>query len=358
MRAKNAAPVKLVMGPWTHTGMRAGLTFAGDVDFGPASGWGLDDYFGQQLRFFDRWLRDMQNDIENDMPVRIFVMGGGDGSRTPLGKMNHGGRWRDEREFPLARTVYTKYFLNRDGGLTVQPPDDSNAGALQFTFDPAHPVPTIGASSSGLMELVPLSDRLDPFWSMNISPWLRLNSIVLEGAAHQKEAPHIVGARPPYPLLAARPDVLVFQTPPLDAAVEVTGYLKVHLWVSSSAVDTDFTAKLIDVYPASPDYPDGYHLNLSDSILRVRFRSGFDHEERMTPGEIYPLTIELAPTSNLFQKGHRIRLDVSSSNFPRFDVNPNTGEPMGRHTHTLVAHNTVYCHPEHPSHVLLPVIPL
>lgn len=356
MRQQNQSPQRLIMGPWNHTGMRAGLTFAGDVDFGPASAWGLK-YFDEQLRFFDRWLKDIPNGLEHDPPVQIFVMGGGDGTRTRAGKLNHGGTWRAEQEFPLARTQYTRFYLHADGTLAAQAPHPS-AQSRSFTFDPSHPLPTIGAASSGLMELVPLSDRLDPFWSKSVSPWLRLNSIVIEGAAHQKEEPGIVGARPPYLPLSMRPDVLVYQTPPLQEAVEVTGLITVHLWISSSAVDTDFTAKLIDVYPPSDAYPDGYHLNLTDSILRVRYRNGFDHEELMTPGEIYPITIPLAPTSNLFQRGHRLRLDISSSNFPRFDVNPNTGEPMGRHTHTVLAHNTVYCDVEHPSHIVLPIIPI
>jgi putative CocE/NonD family hydrolase len=153
-----------------------------------------------------------------------------------------------------------------------------------------------------------------------------------------------------------RPDVLVFQTPPLERDSELTGEILVKLWISSSAVDTDFTAKLVDVYPPNADYPAGYHLNLSDSIIRCRYRAGWDHEELMTPGEIYPVQISLAPTSNLFKAGHRIRLDVSSSNFPRFDLNPNTGEPIGRHTHHTTAHNTVHYGSGYPSHVVLPLI--
>jgi uncharacterized protein len=153
-----------------------------------------------------------------------------------------------------------------------------------------------------------------------------------------------------------RPDVLVFQTELLAHDVEVTGEIVVKLWVSSDAADTDFTAKLIDVYPPNEDYPEGYHLNLSDSIIRCRYRNGWEREELMRPGEIYPVQIELAPTSNVFKAGHRIRLDISSSNFPRFDLNPNSGEPIGRHTHVRVAHNTVHVGREHPSHVVLPVI--
>lgn len=356
MREKNNSPQRLLMGPWNHTGMRAGISFSGDVDYGNEGAWGLEKFFAEQLRFFDRYLRDIPNEIENEAPVKIFVMGGGDGTKTRLGKLNHGGQWRDENEFPLARTQHTKFYLQADGSLVTQSPNHPIT-QRSFTFDPSHPVPTIGAACSGFIELVPLSDKLDPFWSKNIPPTLRFNSVVIEGGAHQKEEPHSVGARPPYMTLNTRPDVLVFQTAPLGKDVEVTGYINVHLWISSFARDTDFTAKLIDVYPPNRDYPDGYHLNLSDSILRVRYRSGFDHEEFLTPHEIVPIKIELAPTSNLFQKGHRIRLDISSSNFPRFDVNPNTGEPMGRHTHQLIAHNTVWCGGEYASYVVLPIIP-
>jgi putative CocE/NonD family hydrolase len=179
----------------------------------------------------------------------------------------------------------------------------------------------------------------------------------MEGAAHQQERPDIVGARPPYLPLAMRPDVLVFQTEPLPEDVEVTGPIEVHLWVASSAADTDFTAKLVDVYPPNADYPEGYHMNLVDGILRCRYRESWERETLMEPGQVYRVRIELAPTSNRFQAGHRIRLDIAGSNFPRFDVNPNTGEPIGRHTHTLVAHNSVYLDRERPSHVVLPIIP-
>jgi putative CocE/NonD family hydrolase len=185
-----------------------------------------------------------------------------------------------------------------------------------------------------------------------------MRSIVLPGAADQREKPGIVGAQPPYPTLAARPDVLVFQTEPLMEPVEITGPMRVRLWVSSSAVDTDFTAKLIDVYPRSIDYPDGYAMNLVDSIMRARFRESWEREVFMTPGEVYALTIELPPTSNLFGVGHRVRLDISSSNFPRYDLNPNTGEPVGRHTHTLVAHNAVHLDRDHPSQITVPIIPI
>ena len=146
--------------------------------------------------------------------------------------------------------------------------------------------------------------------------------------------------------------MLVYETEPLAEPVEVTGRGVVHLRVASSAVDTDFTAKLIDVYPPSEDYPDGYDMLINDSIIRCRYRNGFDHEELMEPGEEVEVTILLPPTSNLFAAGHRIRVDVSSSNFPRLERNPNTGEPIGRHTHMVKAEQTVF-----GGQVVLPVIP-
>jgi putative CocE/NonD family hydrolase len=174
---------------------------------------------------------------------------------------------------------------------------------------------------------------------------------------HQKERPELIGCMPPYGLLSARADVLVFQTPLLERDVEVTGPIEVRLWVSSSSRDTDFTAKLLDIYPPSGQWPEGFHLPLCDSILRARFREGFDHEAFMEPGKAYEITIVLPPVSNLFKRGHRIRVDIASSNFPRFDVNPNTGEPLGRHTHTVKALNTVYLDAARPSRTVLPVVP-
>ena len=152
--------------------------------------------------------------------------------------------------------------------------------------------------------------------------------------------------------------MLVFETAPLEHDIEVTGPIEVFLWVTSSAVDTDFTAKLIDVYPSSSWYPFGYSLNLTDSIMRLRFRNGYEHgEQLLTPGERVQIQITLYPTSNLFVAGHRIRVDVSSSNFPRFDVNPNTGEAIGTERRRQGADNTVFHCASHPSHIVLPIVP-
>jgi len=157
--------------------------------------------------------------------------------------------------------------------------------------------------------------------------------------------------------LSARPDVLVFKTEPLQEDIEVTGEIQVKLFVSSSALDTDFTAKLIDVYPPSGDFPGGFDLIIGDGIRRMRFRDSLSEEKLMTPNQVYQATIHLYPTSNVFKKGHRIRVDVSSSNFPRFDVNPNSGEPLNRHRRKVVATNTVYHDQSRASHIILPVIP-
>ena len=149
--------------------------------------------------------------------------------------------------------------------------------------------------------------------------------------------------------------MLTFQTPELEADVEITGPITVKLWISSSAPDTDFTAKLIDVYPPRADYPEGLAINITDSIIRARYRNGFDSPDFMEPGEIHALEFELYPTSNVFAAGHRIRVDISSSNWPRFDVNHNTGEPLGTDRTYEAALQTLHHAPGAASHVVLPI---
>ena len=331
-RVKNG-PVGLIMGPWTH-GARS-VTHSGDADMGPQSilDNNLDrDYNHLRLRFFDYWLKGTENGWDQEPPVRIFVMGGGSGRRNSQRRLDHGGRWRTEREWPLARAQNTAYYLQPGGGLSTQAPQGHHSPS-RYLFDPAWPVPTIGGNiSSG-------------------------QPIMVAGGFDQRESPDFHGSRPPYLPLAARPDVLVFQTVPLTEAVEVTGPISVNLWISSSAVDTDFTAKLIDVYPPSQDYPEGYALNLTDGILRAKFRVSWVRPELMAPGAVYPITIQLLPTSNLFLQGHSVRLDISSSNFPRFDVNGNTGENPGVSPVKIPAQNSVHHSPDHPSRVMLPIIP-
>ena len=354
MSEQNDNPQRLILGPWNHPGMRSDATYTGDVDFGESANFGRSEFNERRLRWFDRWLRDAPNGVEDDAPVRIFVMGGGDGRRDSAGRLNHGGRWRDEREWPPARTTNVTYYLGTGGTLTTQEPSDADPPA-SYTHDPEHPVPTIGGAVTGFLTLAPPLEGSSAQASIPLRS--RFRSVVADGGFHQKEEPGLLGAGPPYPVLADRDDVLVFQTPPLEQDLEITGSITVNLWVSSSAVDTDYTAKLVDVYPPNEDYPGGYHLNLVDSIQRARYRDGYDAPELTTPGETYEVSIALPPVSNLFKAGHRVRLDVAGSNFPRFDVNPNTGEPMGRHTHTVSATNTVYLDRARPSHMVVPTIP-
>ena len=344
---RKKGPVKLLMGPWTHGGHS--LTYAGDADLGPEAsidGNLAEDFNAWLLRWFDYTLRDEDNGMDGEPPIKMFVMGGGTGRRNADGRLDHGGRWRAEGEWPLARTHYTSYYLHADGTLSMQPPG-SHAQPSSYRFDPGDPVPTIGGNLSGLSELV----RAGGGSAMTRRP------IVPPGAAHQASYAGGFACNPPYGPLSERHDVLVFQTPALPEDLEVTGPITVRLWASSSAVDTDFTAKLLDVYPPSSDYPDGYHLNICEGIVRARYRDFSGKAELLEPGRVYELEIILEPTSNVFVAGHRIRLDISSSNFPRFDVNPNTGEPVGRHTHTVTAENSVYHDPDRPSQVVLPLIP-
>jgi len=354
MAKKNGSPQRLVMGPWNHVGMRGDSTFTGDVDFGPSCVWGVAHYFEEQLRYFDHHLKGLSP--EKDEPsVQIFVMGGGDGHKTSEGKYFHGGRWRNEKSWPLERSELTKLYLHSDGGLAAEPSNKAE-GSLTYHFDPTKPVPTVGGSLCGLMEMPEDSGNLDDMWARFLSPVLKLRHVVGIGPMDQRESSHIFGSQSPYPALANRPDVLVFESAPLREDIEVTGVITADLWVSSSALDTDFTVKLIDLAPPNPDYPDGYAMNIVDSIMRVRYRNSWEREELLEPGKVYPIHIKIAPTSNLFKAGHRIRVDISSSNFPRLDVNPNTGEAIGKHTHTVVAENTLHCNLQYPSAINLPVV--
>ncbi|HVQ76972.1 MAG TPA: CocE/NonD family hydrolase [Candidatus Binatia bacterium] len=345
-------PIRVLMGPWTHGATTPELSYAGDVEFGPAAA--LASFDDLHLRWFDRWLRGVDNGLDAEAPIRLFVMGGGSGQRSGGGRLVHGGRWRDEQEWPLARTVFTDYFLHEDGGLRRDLPAPA-VSSTTYRFDPANPVPSIGGNVSSLRDVMPLPPGIgDPTYSGRGN---RTHDVMRAGGFDQQEGPDFFGCRPPYLPLGARPDVLVFETDPLTEPLEVTGPIEVMLWVATSAPDTDFTAKLIDVYPPSPWYPRGYALNLSDSIARLRYRGGREQGSLVRPGEAVEIGITLYPTSNVFMPGHRLRLDISSSNFPRFDVNPNTGEPIGRDRRRAVADNTVFHERARPSRMILPVIP-
>src|SRR6476620_5177893 len=176
------------------------------------------------------------------------------------------------------------------------------------------------------------------------------------GAFDQSEGPRFFGSREPYRPLSQRQDVLAFQTAPVADDFEVTGPITANLWISSDCPDTDFTIKLIDVHPANADYPDGFAMNLTDGILRARYRDSWEKPSLML-STVYQVIVDAFPTSNLFKRGHQIRLDVSSSNFPHFDANPNTGEPEGKATRTRTATNRVYTNATRSSRVILPIIP-
>jgi putative CocE/NonD family hydrolase len=259
-------------------------------------------------------------------------MGGGTGRKTPEGRRDHGGHWRSEADWPIPDAKLTPYFLTANGGLTVARPP-VGAEALTYDFDPRQPVPTMGGTvTSG-------------------------EPVMRGGGYDQREGPDFHGSRQPYLPVAARPDVLVFETEPLAEELEVTGAIEANLWISSDGPDTDFTIKLIDVYPPGEDYPEGFALNLTDGILRCRYRESWESPTPLTPGQVYAVKVEAFPTSNLFKRGHRIRLDVSSSNFPHFDVNPNTGAAEGKGLTRRVARNTVFVDANRSSHVVLPLIP-
>jgi putative CocE/NonD family hydrolase len=259
------------------------------------------------LRWFDLTLKGVSTGLELEKPVKIFVMGEN--------------VWRDEDDWPLARAQNTDFYLrsggsanslNGDGTLSATQPGDEPPD--HFLYDPGNPVRTQGGGNC---------------------------------CDHDHLAPGVFDQRP----AENRNDVLVYSTEPLDRETEVTGPVTLELYVSSSAVDTDFTAKLVDVYP------DGFARNLADGILRLRYRNSFERAESLTPGEIYPIKVDLWATSNLFRKGHRIRLEISSSNFPRYDRNLNTGEDLLTGKRMVPAKQTVYHDPEHPSALILPVVP-
>ncbi len=319
---------QVIMGPWTH-GDRT-KRIVGDVDFGPNAV--FDGHVGEtwsafRIACFDRWLKGAEVSA-SEPPIRLFLMGGGSGHLTPAGHLDHGGRWIAAAQWPLPEARATAFFLRADGSLSTERPVSAD-DCLTYDFDPSNPVPTIGGA-------------------------LTSGRPVFEGGAFdQREDVRFFGCNAPGLPLSARPDVLTFETEPLDEDVAVVGPIEIELWVSTDAPDTDFTAKLIDVYPSSKDFPTGFAMLLSDSIFRCRYRKSWEQPEPITPGEVFRITIEPFATANLFKAGHRIRLDVSSSNFPKFDVNPNTGGPEGIGRTFNIARNTVHISVNRSSNITL-----
>ena len=293
---------KLLVGPWAHLRPYTVPTSggAGEADFGPDAAIRLFDHL---LRWFDHWLRDVDTGVPDEPPVLLFVMGEN--------------RWREEGEWPLARAIDTRYYLHGDGSsnggrgggtLSTVLPGEEPPDA--YTYDPEDPVPTTGGCTV----------------------------IIRHGVYDQRT-------------VEERSDVLVYTSEPMERDVEVTGPISVRLCASSSATDTDFTAKLVDVHP------DGYARNLQDGIIRARYRESASQPTLIVPGEVYRYDIDLWATSNVFLKGHCIRVEISSSNFPRFDRNPNTGAPFGRDARLDKARQEVHHSERYPSYIVLPVIP-
>ena len=320
------APQRLLVGPWTHHGNVR--PYAGDVSFGAEAG--LTDFFSAyHVKWFDHFLKGQASGIAAEAPVRLFVMGTGDGHKDADGRLFHGGYWRDATTWPVPGTTFVPYYLHADGSLSPEKPRE-RASSTTYTFDPAHPVPTIGGGASARLK---------------------------DGAFDQREGVRFPPSRPPYLPLRSRPDVVVFETTPLAQDMTVIGPVTVTLHASSNRTDTDFTAKLVDVYPPSEAWPGGFDMNLTDAIVRGRYRATRDHAVMLVPGRVYPFTIAPFPTANVFKKGHRIRVDISSSNFPRFDVNPGTGEPLGRSRRLVTQDNTIHHSAVYPSHIVLPLAP-
>ncbi len=304
---RGRAPQKLIIGPWSHTSQDE---IIGSADFGFASSTAFInlqiDFQSLQVRWFDRFLKGLQNGIDTEPPVQIFVMG-----------LN---RWRSENEWPLARAVPTRWYLHSNGHANTTAGDgllsrESPAyeQADHYTYDPMNPVLTIGGA-------------------------FLMHPAFRNGVQDQRA-------------IEGRQDMLVFTSAPLERAVEVTGPISVTLFAATDGPDTDFVARLIDVHP------DGFARNLTDGIIRGRMRYGVDREALLTPGQVYEFTIDLWATSNVFLPGHQIRLDVTSSNFPRWDRNLNTGAPFAESSEAVTAHQTILHDTAHPSSVMLPIVP-
>lgn len=331
LRRERKSPMFLMIGSWLHGYDDFARSYSGEVDFGRNA---AIDFDALRRRWFDATLKGKDNGMLAESRVKVFVLGGGSGAKEKeTGRLQHGGTWRDESKWPVASAQALRLYLHRDGGLRELPPVD-DAPAREFRFDPANPVPTVGGGVQNGM----------------------FPGLIQGGAYDQRERQEFWTSRSQAPL-AQRADVLVFQTEPLEADVVVCGSVTVRLFVSSTTPDTDFTAKLVDVYPPSDDWPEGFAMNLTDSIVRCRYRQGFDREVLLAQGEILEVVIEPQPIANVFRRGHRIRVDIASSNFPRFDVNTNTGEPVGLETRRAIAMNSVYVDAAHRSWCEISVLP-
>ena len=289
---------RALIGPWTHGGMAQRQQ--GQLEY-PTDSILSEDDIDNLLKWFNYWLKGEDEEVLDLAPFRYYLMGDVDDDLAP------GNEWREAAAWPVPATAQALYFA--PGGIlqgtlpaAASPPD-------AFVYDPGDPVPTLGGAN-----------------------------LELDAGPYDQA------------LLESRSDVLVYTSPVLTEPLEITGRITVELYGASSAPDTDWTAKLCDVYP------DGRSMLVTDGILRAKFRDSFESSTLMTPGEVYRFEIDLWSTALVFNTGHRIRIDLSSSNDPRFDPNPNTGEPLRQHTRVDSATNEVYFSPEHPSQLVLPVV--
>lgn len=342
----------LLVGAGVHGGPNLDNPLSGNVDMGPTApikGNLAEDRHEIMLQFFDRFLKGDESRWVDQPKVQYFLMGG-NGTKSTAGRLVHGGEWQAADQWPPAGVAAEDWFLHADGSLSSRAPDVSEPS--RFTFDPAKPMPTIASNVSSMTQNLPPFPRM----MRTGDPISLRESLVLQGAADQVTHQGVRGAETPYGDLADRPDVLSFTTSPLSEDLEVVGGPEVEIHLSSDAPDTDIFVQLQDVYPESDTWPNGYRMNLCESIFRVRYRDGFEKPSLMRDGEIVKVRFELYPTANVFKAGHRIRILVSSSSFPRFDVNPNTGEPIGYHTHLRTAVNAIHHDPQYPSRIILPVM--
>lgn len=340
----------LLMGPWTHGWNEYPLpswnkTYSGELEFGRNA---LKNYQRTRLRFFDHYLKD--KNTWDEPPVKYYQMGTGNGQVTTDGRLFHGGDWTVSDQWPPNGTEFKKYYIHEEGLLSRSMPTTENSSTT-YEFDPKDPVPTIGGNCSSYITYEPRDESILEYPLSE----RKLVDITGRGGYDQRTRPSTFGATEPYGPLEQRDDVLVYRTQPLPDPVEIAGPIRVRLYGSTDAPDTDFTVKLIDEYPPSDDFPNGFAVNISDSICRARYRGYREEPDFVEPGEIYEFYMEPYPSANTFKSGHRIRVDISSSNYPRYDINHNTGGPLYGDREYQVATNTVYHDREYATHIELPI---